>query len=147
MKADSTVSEKYFTKTRNERGTEFEKHVKRCLIPIYNSETDSDSLFFRIDEVKRKALDKPIQSITFQDYMDMYQGISRELIAAFKAHNIELIGLDEYLVMSCWLNDEKAVLAFPSKYSTDEIGFFSQDPAFSKYIFTMLEGVKSRSKE
>ena len=50
-------------------------------------------------------------------------------------------------MMSCWLtkvgDSEKAIFAFPSKYSTDEIGFTSQDKAFSKYIHTMLNGIKN----
>ena len=65
--------------------------------------------------------------------------------------NIELIPLNENMMMSCWLSDingdEKAIFAFPSKYSTDEIGFISQDGAFSKYIRTMLNGIKLSIKD
>ena len=145
-KADSIISEKYFAQTRKDDVAAFEKGVNRYLQPIFNAEAGDDSIFFAMDEVRRKSLDKPVKSITFKDYMNMFQGMTKVLTDAYKARGIETIALDEYLVMSCWLNDDKAVLAFPSKYSTDEIGFFSQDPAFSKYIFTMLEGVKNRTE-
>jgi len=46
--------------------------------------------------------------------------------------------------MSCWFNDDRGVFAFPSKYNTDEVAFFTQDHVFSEYINTMLEGVKTQ---
>ena len=52
--------------------------------------------------------------------------------------------MNEYLTMSCWLVRDKTVLAFPSKYATEEIGFISQDKAFVDYIHTMLVGVRSQ---
>ena len=52
--------------------------------------------------------------------------------------------------MSGWLItpvDKKrsvaSILAFPSKYSSDEIGFYSQDELFSAYIMTILQGIRS----
>jgi hypothetical protein len=144
QKADSIVSEKYLDISRNDDIDAFEKKVKSYLEPLYDKENDNDSLYFRIDEAKRLAIDKPIRSITFQDYLKMYRGMSEELIKVFEQHNIELIGINEYLVMSCWLNDEKAILAFPSKYNTDEIGFITQDRVFSEYINAMLIGVKNQ---
>jgi hypothetical protein len=97
-----------------------------------------------LDEIKRKNIGKPIQTITFYDFYKMYRDMSKELIDVFEKHNIELIGVNEINVMNCWLNDDKAVLAFPSKYATDEIGFFTQDIVFSEYIYTMLEGVRNQ---
>ncbi|MCQ2317534.1 MAG: hypothetical protein MJZ90_01255 [Bacteroidales bacterium] len=59
--------------------------------------------------------------------------------------NIKLVPLNEYLTMSCWMvkstTNMRAVLAFPSKYSSDEIGFYSQDDAFARYISTMMGGI------
>jgi hypothetical protein len=50
-------------------------------------------------------------------------------------------------MMSCWLTkigkEERAIFAFPSKYSTDEIGFVSQDKAISRYIYKMIVGIKN----
>jgi hypothetical protein len=139
LKADSIVSEKYLALTdRNE----IKKSVDRYLKPLYDSEHDKDSLFYILDEAKRKALDKPVQQIRYHDFLDMYRNISHVLIDCFTEHNIELIGLNEYLTMSCWMNNDKAIVAFPSKFNTDEIGFYTQDQVFLKYINTMLEGVK-----
>ena len=63
-----------------------------------------------------------------------------------ESKNIELLPLKEDLMMCCWMRSYKgkgrAIFAFPSKYSTDEIGFISQDKAFVRYINTMLKGVK-----
>lgn len=66
-----------------------------------------------------------------------------------KENSIELVTLNEYLTMSCWLvkpahknRSSSANLAFPSKYSNDEIGFYSQDEFFAEYITTILQGVR-----
>lgn len=60
---------------------------------------------------------------------------------------IEILPINESIMMCCWMVDidgnEKAIFAFPSKYSTDEIGFISKDDAIIKYINTMLSGVKN----
>jgi hypothetical protein len=143
LKADSIVCEKYFACSRNE--SDFEEKINRNLIPLYDAERDRDSLFFRIDEIKRRNIGKPAKSITFYDLQKMYRSISEELIMVFKRHEkIKLIGVTETHVMSCWLNGDKAILAFPSKYATDEIGFYTHDPIFSKYIHTMLKGVQNQ---
>ncbi|MDR0873401.1 MAG: hypothetical protein LBN27_08050 [Prevotellaceae bacterium] len=142
--ADSIVSEKYFALSKDQN---FEKTIKKYLTPLYNPATDRDSLFWRIDQAKTAPIKKPMDKITFYDYLSMYRGITKELENAFRQHNIELIPINEYLVMSCWYNDNKAVLAFPSKYSTDEIGFYSQDHIFAKYIEKMLDGVKNQVRE
>jgi len=140
--ADSIVCEKYFAYSRED--ADFEGKVKRYLNPLYDSKKDKDSLFYRIDEIKRKNIEKPINSITFGDFYNMYREIDEELIELFKIHGIELIGVNEFHVMSCWKTGNKAILAFPSKYATSEIGFITQDPVFSDYIHTMLKGVKEQ---
>ena len=74
------------------------------------------------------------------------------IVKHYTKYGFNLVPLDEYLTMSCWMVREenhkgvKTVLAFPSKYSSDEIGFYSQDEAFSKYIGTMLEGVRQNKR-
>ena len=70
------------------------------------------------------------------------------MLQYYNKYGIDMVPLDDYLTMSCWMvkksnpKEVKTVLAFPSKFSSDEIGFYSQDEAFSKYIGTMLEGVR-----
>lgn len=78
----------------------------------------------------------------------MYIDMSRVIIGLYSNYpNIELLPLTESLMMSCWLTkigkEERAIFAFPSKYSTDEIGFVSQDEAISRYIHKMLVGIKN----
>lgn len=45
---------------------------------------------------------------------------------------------DEYLIMTCWMVSGHAVLAFPSKYATDEISTHDwqviSNPRDSKYV-------------
>ncbi|MDR1783319.1 MAG: hypothetical protein LBR13_03560 [Dysgonamonadaceae bacterium] len=147
--ADSIVSERFFVENHKRNTDDLKRTVERYRKPLYNNLKDTleiDKLFIRIDSIKTNSLGKagdPIQNIKFKDFLDMYIGISRELIDIYSSHGIDLIPLNEYLTMSCWLNNNKAVFAFPSKYNTDEIGFATQDPVFSEYINTMLEGVKS----
>ena len=72
----------------------------------------------------------------------MYREITVLLADEYNKHGIELIPIDENLSISCGLVVDKAIMSFPGKYATDEIGFYSRDPAFSKYIMTMLNGFR-----
>ena len=146
---DTLLSRKYFGLTKAKHKAEFNLAVNRYLQNISGIITERDSLsleleatYSRIDSIKTKALDKNPDSIDFFDYENMYRGISKELIDIYKKHGIEMIAIDENLTMSCWLVKDHAVLAFPSKYASDEIGFFSQDPAFARYIGTILSGLR-----
>ena len=96
----------------------------------------------RIDSIKIFYLRRDEDDITFADYKAMYKAMSEEVTQLYTKYGFELIPLNDYLMMSCWLAGDKIIFAFPSKYNTDEIGFSSQDPAFSKYVRTMLNGVK-----
>ena len=90
-------------------------------------------------------------SITFKDFVEMYKSMDLQIKKHYtrneRSNFIELIELKEFLTMSCWLVRDKAILAFPSKYSSQEIGFSSQDNAFVDYIHTMLVGVRSAAKK
>lgn len=147
--SDSALCEKYFSKTRELDPAAFARNVDKYLAPLSGKVEFDDKIgdelermYARMDSVKTHYLNKPKDKVRFSDYENMYKGMSKLLIEEYESHGIELIPMDEYLVMSCWLVANKAVLAFPSKYATDEIGFYSQDPAFGKYIKTMLKGVK-----
>lgn len=156
---DSIMCEKYFSMTRDDNPEKFKKDIRVYLSkdlivqpdsPSSMAERTTHQMCVEIDSVKRHYLGngKSYESITFYDYEQMYRGISNVIIRYYKNCGIEMLPLDEYLTMSCWMaqrgnrREVKTVLAFPSKYSTDEIGFYSQDEAFSKYISTMLAGVK-----
>lgn len=156
---DSALCQEYFEATRDEDLEKFKKDVDSYLDKslimdetpdLSAAELATNQMCIEIDSVKQTYLGngKPVEDILFSDYEMMYRKISEVIVKYYSKYGIDLVPLDEYLTMSCWLvrktdrKEVKAVLAFPSKYSTDEIGFYSQDEAFSKYIGTMLEGVK-----
>lgn len=154
---DSIQCEKYFAMTRDDNPEKFKKDVDvyldKALIPVSDSpfsmaEHITYQMCVEIDSVKQHYLGKPYDQISFYDYEEMYRDISNVIIRYYTINGFELVPLDEYLTMSCWMaqrgtrKEVKTVLAFPSKYSTDEIGFYSQDEAFSKYISMMLDGVR-----
>lgn len=121
---------------------------------IYNLCNNLDSIMhhYLANGVGTKA--KQIKDIHFADYEKMYSDISDCIAECYKYHGIELVPLNEYLTMSCWLikpvnsnRPVKSILAFPSKYSSDEIGFYSQDELFSEYIEMILNGVRGYYNE
>lgn len=160
---DSTLCEKYFAMTRNDNLEKFcnevATYLDKGLIPLADrpfsmAESITYQMCLEIDSVKEAHIGnhKPCETILFYDYEQMYRGMSEVIIKYYTRYGIEMVPLDEYLTMSCWMaqkgnrKEVKTVLAFPSKYSTDEIGFYSQDEAFSKYITTMLEGVRQSQR-
>lgn len=111
------------------------------------------SMCMELDSIKYYYMGddkKDIMSITFNDFVNMYRGFNNQIKQHFTRNErpnfIELIEMNEYMTMSCWLVKNKAILAFPSKYASDEIGFESQDNAFVNYIQTMLAGVRSNNR-
>lgn len=159
---DSTLCEKYFAATRTDDIEKFKKDKEAYLSKdLINKEEKIQSaaelltyqMCVEIDSVKQFYLNKEIENILFSDYEQMYRKMSGIIAKYYSNYGITLVPLDEYLTMSCWLvrkSDKKGVktvLAFPSKYSTDEIGFYSQDEAFSRYIGTMLNGVLQNKRQ
>ena len=161
---DSALCEKYFDMTRRDNPAKFKKDIDVYLSDellrgsVVNETTTAyenivHDLCMDIDAVKHHYLDKDPNTITFADYENMYRAMGQKIVDCYVKNGINLVPLDEYLTMSCWLvksghnnNGIKAILAFPSKYSTDEIGFYSQDEAFATYITTMLDGVINNNK-
>ena len=147
LKQDTLMCEKYFAMTREDNPDGLEKTIQRYLSPelvtgLEEYRPELRRLCEEIDSIKARYLGKRVEEVRFYDFENMYRDITKEIAAVYRRHGIELIPMDEYLTMSCWMAGEKAILAFPSKWSTEEIGLFSQDQAFIKYIKTMLRGVK-----
>lgn len=147
---DTTLCRKYFALSRDNDPKSFNEKIKRqtqaTLTPHFKEDYMPDvlDLCVQIDSIKSHWLThKKNAEIDFFDYEEMYRSVTMTISSCYKEHGLDLIPMDEYLTMSCWLAGKRAVLAFPSKWSSDEIGFFSQDPAFAQYIKTMLLGVKS----
>jgi hypothetical protein len=150
---DSAVCERYFRQTVDADKVKFINGINDMLKPIptdtYANEEASiqvNSLCTKLDAIKQSYLNKPYDQIKYSDIYNMYKDITREIRELFRQYGkIRMIPLNEHLTMSCWLTvvngQDTAIIAFPSKYSTDEIGFISQDVAFAKYIQTMLNGM------
>lgn len=155
-RVDSILCEQYFRVTNAENPNKIKKLVTELLrpIPLSGNNTSAyvkvDSLCRELDAIKQKHLNKPLDTVLYADVKNMYAEITIAIANMLnELENVELVPLDEYLTMSCWMTivngKQTAIIAFPSKYSSDEIGFISQDTAFSKYIQTMLEGMKLSS--
>ena len=163
-KIDSMITEKYFVQTREDDYSVAENTWKGYLANIVK-EHESDSLkttldvavyqlCLCIDSIKQLHLgnNKTLDEVCFADYESMYSDITDCIALCFQNNGIELLPLNEYLTMSCWLVKPasksraiEAILAFPSKYASEEIGFYSQDKSFANYITVMLKGIKSQS--
>lgn len=151
---DSLLSQKHYNLTRSANMKGFKRGIKALLspLPIEKESTDEISIVVnglcqRLDSIKHLYLDKtPIESISYADYFNLYRDFSVEISKLLSAYSIELIPLQESMMMCCWMsitnNTKQAIFAFPSKYSTDEIGFVSHDIAIANYIHTMLNGIK-----
>lgn len=159
---DSTLCEKYFEMGKRKNMERFQRDITGYLDPALIASVDTtgsndtiivliDAMCMAIDSLKHACLDKELSKLTFADYERMYRGMSEIIARTYINCGIEMLPMNDYMTMSCWLvkpnrqnyqRTSEAILAFPSKYSTDEIGFYSQDEAFSNYITTMQQGVK-----
>ncbi len=151
---DSLLNQQYYEATRNASPKKIESTVKGLLQPLPQKENATDATSLRVnqlcrelDNIKLHYMDKPYRDITYSDFYNMYRDISLAICRLLRQQpNIELLPLNESLMMCCWMSSvngkEQAIFAFPSKYSTDEIGFISQDVAIARYIRTMLKGVR-----
>ena len=143
--ADSIACEKYFAIYIDLEREDFLKRRKEILIPFYDASQKDDWLFKRIDEITNKCLNKPENTITYNDIYTMYYQVTEELKSFFAKNHIRMIPLNNYLSMSCWSNGKQALFALPGRFAADEIGFISHDPAILYYIETMLSGVENIS--
>ncbi len=151
---DSTLCEKYFAASNLENPNRIKRMRTDMLrpMPMYEKSEERASamvneLCVKLDSIKHHYLSKPCEKILYADVKCMYEEITIAIADMLKGlNNVELIPIREDLMMSCWMTvvngKHTAIIAFPSKYSSDEIGFISQDVAFSNYIQTMLDGMK-----
>ena len=152
---DSLACERYFDSTKVVHRDKLVERRAAYLRHIPHDTNLSDSITLQVnhmcqclDNIKQHYLDKNFKNIHFCDFQNMYIDMSQTIMELYSnCPNVELLPLSESLMMSCWLTkigkEERAIFAFPSKYSTDEIGFVSQDEAISRYIHKMLVGIKN----
>jgi hypothetical protein len=60
--------------------------------------------------------------------------------------SITLVPIDDFLSIRGWLitrrkGESRAIMAFPSRYSSSEIGFYTTDESTTDYIKTMQQGI------
>ena len=152
---DSILTEKYYAMTWKNNPEKAAKDVQMYLKPLAEANTENDIFVTRmcqeLDSIHEHYLGngKKLEDIHYVDYENMYSAMTDCMVKCYQTNGIELIPMNEYLTMSCWLlkpSDQnrptEAILAFPSKYSSEEIGFYSQDASFSAYISMMLNGVR-----
>lgn len=162
MHYDSLMIDKYFVQSMNDnlqrakddRKGYLNKDLVNGILPTYSDTTIGvlvSQICIELDSIKQHYLggNKKLSDIHFVDYEHMYSDMTDCIAGFYHRENITLIPINEYLTMSCWLikpsestKSSEAILAFPSKYNSDEIGFYSQDAAFAQYISMMLKGVQ-----
>ena len=160
---DSCFTEEFYRLTVNDNIDEAKKSVDEYMhSEFFDKDATQTNAIVKnlcdsITEIKQKYLmngeeRKKLQEIHFFDFKNMYSEITDKIIEIYNFHNINLVPINEYLTMSCWLikpvnpnRPPQAIIAFPSKYSTSEIGFYSQDHLFSEYITTMLNGIRNNN--
>lgn len=166
IQLDYDITEKYFQKSvindKSAADKVRKEYLDKALVANLkqkekNGEHDVviSKLCMALDSIKRHYLggSKSLDDIHFADYEHMYSDMTDCIAECYQYHGIELIPLNEYLTMSCWMikpaNSNRrmeAIIAFPSKYNSTEIGFHTQDASFEKYITKMIEGAR-QSKE
>lgn len=150
---DSVLCEKYYKETCKANLPKFKKKIESLSRPMPKFKEDGtlsvvmSELYENLDSISSSKLNKPIEQITYDEIEAMYKGYALELYnLLIEQPNIEMIPLKEDLAMCCWMSvvngKSTAIIAFPSKYSTDEIGFRTQDDEFIRYINTMLKGIR-----
>lgn len=153
---DSVMLEHSFMLSKQQNRKKYQKSLRRIKTPFDKIEASGDNrvesslnrLCSRIDSLKSDFANKGIDDITYADYLTFYKNLSGCIADLYKGQPcIQNVPIKENIMMCCWMIEvdgmKKAIFAFPSMYSTDEIGFISRDAAIIKYINTMLNGVKN----
>lgn len=155
---DSLKCQEYYELSRALDVKKYNKRVEDYLKPIPLAQSAGTNLpdvlkktnlmCQHLDSIKSRHLSKDVDDVSFADYKNMYRDFTYELIRFYSQYeNIHLIRLSSYLTMGCWLmtgpDYNEAIFSFPSKYATEEIGFYSQDENIANYIKTMLRGVEA----
>ena len=156
-RVDSLITEEYFLKTKTKDKKKATNDVENYLRPLEQFNNESDVIVNRLcqelDLIKQNHIGKgkKIEDICFADFEKMYSEMTDCIVKRYRDNGVEMIPLNEYLTMSCWLlkpaninRPTEAILAFPSKYASEEIGFYSQDASFATYITAMLKGVSEK---
>jgi hypothetical protein len=112
-------------------------------------EIETQSMCRKMDSLRTKCMgekDEPIDQITYQKFVDMFDGMTRIMEETYRKYpSITLVPIEDFLSVRSWLitgkQTGKAIMAFPSRYSSSEIGFYTTDESTREYIKTMQRGI------
>ena len=111
---DSTLCEYYFSATRDNDVVKFKKdidaYLSKTLIQVEGqASTEAEvitlQMCLEIDSVKQCYLGngKTLEEVLFYDYEQMYKKLSEIILSYYTKYGINMVPLNEYLTMSCWL--------------------------------------------
>lgn len=151
--------ERFFAKTRDADKKQFMTMVNKYRRPTVEvavtkgasrREIETLKMCQKMDSIRVKYLgkeDAPINHLTYADFMKMYQEMTDVMQHTYEKYpSIKLVPIDDFLSVRSWLvcnkkGDSQAIMAFPSRYSSSEIGFYTTDESTRNYIKTMQRGI------
>lgn len=151
--------EKYFAKSREENRNAFRTMVEKYRQPtmrinVNESTTriqmEAQEMCWLMDSIRIKYLGSdgaPVDNIKFIDFKQMFTEMTQVMEDMYHRYpSITLVPIDEFISVRSWLvdsrtGDSKAIMAFPSRYSSSEIGFYTTDETTKDYIKTMQRGI------
>ena len=152
------LQERYFIKTREADKAAFARKIESIRQSaagsikspdISRTQVEVHQMCNSLDAVRTKyiGIDTPLDSITYTDMKKMYEEMLLVMEDTYRRYpSITLIPVKEFLSVRSWLvcgdnNGSKAIMAFPSRYNSSEIGFYSTDETTKDYVLTMRQGI------
>ena len=157
--ARALLIEKFFEKTKKEDLKSFQSMVAMYRRPtmiakVNESSTriqlEAQSMCLKMDSIRIKYLGRdntPVDKIKYSDFKNMFAEMTKVMEESYHRYpSITLVPIDEFISVRSWLVESregahKAIMAFPSRYSSSEIGFFTTDETTRDYIKTMQKGI------
>lgn len=156
--ARNILQERYFVKTRDADRAAFARKIDnfRQSVAVFvkssgttRTQVEVQQMCSKLDAVRMKYLgkDTPLDSITYADIKNVYVEMAQVMEETYQRYpSITLVPVREFLSVRSWLvcsdkNGSKAIMAFPSRYDSSEIGFYSTDETTKDYVLTMRQGI------
>lgn len=150
---------KYFAKTRDRDPKAFKEMVQKYRhatikhkeqVVSTNTHTIVYKMCQKMDSIRWNYLGKeksPVDKIEYSDFENMFTSMTNVMVDTYRHYNIRLIPMENFVSVRSWLicdkrGKSKAIMAFPSRYSSSEIGFYTTDKSTKNYILTMQKGIE-----
>jgi hypothetical protein len=159
MQIRNLLLERYFSATRAQNKGKFQQMVEGYRSPTLDkinmeastrTQMEVRSMCQKMDSVRTYCLgeeDTSVDSITYANFVNMFTEMTRVMEQTYKNYpSITLVPIDDFLSIRGWLitrrkGESRAIMAFPSRYSSSEIGFYTTDESTTDYIKTMQQGI------